>query len=123
MEGKKNLYFALGELAYAVAKADGQVQKEEKQKLHDLIVKGTSCHDTDFDISEIIFHLLHRDNMEAGEVYDWAINEMRRYKQFLTEDMKVDFVGVIEKVARAFDPVTVEEAGLIDRLRADLDAI
>ena len=37
MEGVERLYYGLGLLAYAVAKADGKVDPEERQKLHDIV--------------------------------------------------------------------------------------
>ena len=33
MDAKQHLYYALGALAYAVAKSDGKVQAEEREKI------------------------------------------------------------------------------------------
>ena len=37
MTPTQNLHSAMGELAYAVARADGAIQKEERQKFHDIV--------------------------------------------------------------------------------------
>ena len=97
MQGKENLYYALGEIAYAVAKADGCVQKEERQKIHDIVVKETACHNNNFDVSEIIFHILKKQDMDWETVYNWGIEQMKLYNHYLTDDMKLDFIAVIEK--------------------------
>lgn len=123
MEGKEHLYYALGELAYAVAVADGKIQQEERQKLHDIVVEATACHKTDFNISGIIFHILQKDHVNLLPVYDWAIKEIREHSYFLTEDMKVDFIGVIEKVARAFGSITIEEENIIEKFKQDIEKI
>ena len=42
MNSTENLHYAIGELAYAVACADGIVQKEERQKFHDIVLAELS---------------------------------------------------------------------------------
>ncbi len=65
MTGTERLYYALGQLAYAVAKADGKINGEERQKLHDIVVKESNCHNHNINVSEIIFHLL-----DKGDVFN-----------------------------------------------------
>jgi len=123
MEGKANLYYALGELAYAVAIADGKVQKEERKKIHDIVVEGTAAHSKDIDVSEIIFHILQKDKLDWPTAYDWALKQMRLYDNHLTADMKVDFVSVLDEIAHAFNSVTIEEKNVIDKFQEDLKSI
>jgi uncharacterized tellurite resistance protein B-like protein len=123
MGGKQELYHALGELAYAVAKSDGEIQAEEKIKLHEIIEFETRHHDIDFKIVEISFNLMTHENLNIESVYKWSISELKKHKFFLTEDMKVGFVSIIEKVAHAFNKVTNKEQDLITRLRKDLELI
>lgn len=123
MEGKANLYYALGELAYAMAKADGKVQLVERQKLHDIIVEGTKSHAINFNVSEIIFKVLESEDLNTETVYKWAMDEMKHYRQYLTEDLKVDFAAVLEKIARAFGGLEARERVLLEKFREDLDAL
>ncbi len=51
----ENLHYAIGELAYAVASADGAVQEEERQKFHDIVKAELSKNEYTFDVSDIIF--------------------------------------------------------------------
>jgi predicted metal-dependent RNase len=85
MEAKERLYYALGELAYAVAMADGQINYEERNKLHDIVVKEIEAGNYNFDISGIIFQILQKEESftveEAYHVRDAkeskAINDLQ----------------------------------------------
>jgi uncharacterized tellurite resistance protein B-like protein len=123
MGPKESLYYALGELAYAVASSDGEVQKEESQKLHDIIAKEAKCANKSIDVAAIIFHVLQKDKVDTLTTYSWAIKQMKLYSHYLTDDMKVDFVGVLEKVAHAFNSVTIEEEDIIKKIRNELKNI
>ena len=124
MDGVERLYYALGELAYAVAKADGQINFEERNKLHDIVVNEAKCHNHDFNVSEIIFHILQKEKVFSVEdSYRSAIKEINICSNYLTDDMKAEFVAVLDKVARAFDSYTVEERNLIERFRVDIDRV
>lgn len=119
MDAEQNLYYALGILAYAIAKADGTVQKEERQRIHDIVEKETK-HNINFNYSEIIFDILQKDNRSFSQVYEWAINEFELGKYHLTEDMKKKFKNVIQQIAEAFPPDTDEEKELISKFGEDL---
>ncbi|MEQ8910350.1 MAG: hypothetical protein RIC95_14215 [Vicingaceae bacterium] len=124
MDGVERLYYALGELAYAVARADGQINFEERNKLHDIVVKEAKCHNYSFNVSEIIFHILQKEKiLTIEDNYRSAMKEIEICSNFLTDDMKAEFVAVLDKVARAFDSVTVEERDVIERFRSDIDKI
>ena len=56
----QNLHSAIGELTYAIARADGNIQKEERKKFHDIVAAELRCKDYDFDISDIIFQILDK---------------------------------------------------------------
>ena len=74
----QNLHLAIGELAYAIAKADGAIQKEERKKFHDIVAAELRCKDFDFDISDIIFQILEKDKYsDANTSYEWAMKEIK----------------------------------------------
>jgi len=123
MEGKQRLYFALGNVAYAVAMADGKLEAQEKKKVHDIVVKETAHCAVDFDISEIIFHVLQQHHNSADSAYDWGLKAFEMSKSWLTEDLKVDFFGVLEKIARAIDGINESEQKMLDRFRKDMDEL
>jgi len=124
MDGVERLYYALGELAYAVAKADGKVNLEERRKLHDIVVKESKCHNHNLNISEIIFHIHQKERIfNEEDLYKSAMKEIKICSNYLTDDMKAEFVAVLDKVARAFDSITAGERDIIERFRKDIDKV
>lgn len=123
MTGIQNLYFALGEMVYAIAKADGDVQKEEKEELHKIVSQEIKNNNIDFDYSEIIFTIMGKDNADVDTSYDWAIKEMKVNSHYLDTDLKEKFISIARKVAEAFPPITNSERRLLERFENDLKTI
>ena len=123
MEGKENLYYALGQLAYAVAMADGAIQHDEKEKLQAIVAEGIKHHEVDYNIAQIIFSVLDREKMDLETSYNWAIKDFKKYKIFLNDQIKADFIKVLEDVAESFESVSKEEKSIINRFKKDINAI
>ena len=122
MVGKQSIYYALGILAYAVAKSDGEIQLEEREKLTQ-IIKRELEHDLDFQYAEIIFQLLEQENANYENVYNWALEELKKGRHFLSPKIKSQLIGVLQDIAMAFGSVTIEESNIIDRFERDLKLI
>jgi uncharacterized tellurite resistance protein B-like protein len=123
MTPTENLHYAIGELAYAIARADGTVQKEERKKFHDIVAAELRSKHYSFDISDIIFHIIDKDKTDSATSYKWAMNEIKLNSHYLSPEMKKTFIAVIEKVAKAFPPVTSSEQNLIDKFKKDIAVI
>lgn len=124
MTPQQNLHSAIGKLAYAIACADGEVQKEERKKFQAIVAAELRCKDWDFDISDITFKMLEKEKfVDSKTSYDWAMKEIRLNSHYLSPEMKKTFVRVIEKIARSFPPVTSEETNLIEQFKRDIEAI
>jgi uncharacterized tellurite resistance protein B-like protein len=119
----ESLHYAIGELAYAVARADGNVQKEERKKFHNIVEAELRCKDYAFDISDIVFQIMDKDKIDSETTYKWAMDEIRLNSHYLSPKLKETFITVMEKVAKAFPPVTVNEQSLIDRFKKDIAVI
>ncbi|MBI3135417.1 MAG: TerB family tellurite resistance protein [Bacteroidetes bacterium] len=119
MDAKQHLYYALGALAYAVAKADGKVQAEEREKVKEIVNEGIQ-HEIDFTYTDIIFQLLQKDKMGFKDVYTWAMHAFETGKYYLTPEVKKQFIAVIEQVAEAFPPADPVERALIARFGEDI---
>lgn len=116
----ENLYYAIGQMAYAVARADGAVQKEERQRFLDIIngeLNGGHIH---FDISSIIFHVMDKDKASTGDAYFWAMKQITQNSHYLSPALKTAFISVMERVAQAYPPVMIEEQLLIDKFKKDI---
>jgi len=123
MTSLENLHYAIGELAYAVACADGTVQHEERTKFHNIVATELESNHRAFDISAIIFRLMEKDKTDPWTTYDWAMKEIRLNSHYLSPELKQKFIAVMEKVAEAFLPVTASEQKIIDRFKKDIEAI
>ncbi|MDP3145537.1 MAG: TerB family tellurite resistance protein [Bacteroidota bacterium] len=120
MTPTQNLHYAIGELAYAVAQADGAVQKEERQKFHDMVEAGLRCQDYDFNISDIIFKIMDKDKTSTEDAYNGAMKQIRTNSHYLSPELKATFIKVMEKVAMSYAPVTIDEMSLIDKFKAEI---
>jgi len=119
----QNLHYAIGELAYAVARSDGQVQPEERKRFHDLVAAELRCRDFDFDISDIIFRVMDKDKQDTETVYNWALKNIRTNSHYLSPELKQTFIKLMEKIAKAYPPVTEDEKTLLERFKADIEPI
>jgi uncharacterized tellurite resistance protein B-like protein len=123
MTPTQNLYYALGELAYAIAKCDGTIQEEEKRILHDIVSSEIRKENVDFDYSEIIFTIMAKDHTDSETSYHWALSEIKTNRHYFNEEYKDKFVKVLCKVAEAFPPVTSQEQSLIERFKTDVSKL
>lgn len=120
MTATENLYYALGEIAYAVAKADGRIQKDEVQKFHGILEAELQVPSDSFSVADIIFHIMNKDHVDAETAYENGMHQMRLYSHHLTPEMKLSFLHVTEKVAHAFPPRLRSEENMIVRFRTDI---
>jgi uncharacterized tellurite resistance protein B-like protein len=120
MTPRENLYYALGELAYAIARADGSVQKEEREKFHNIIVKELNNNEYDIDVSDIVFQLMDHEKRDSKSTYEWAMNMIKINSHYLSPELKQKFINVMENIAKAYPPVTVEEKNLIEMFKMDI---
>ena len=116
----ENLHLAIGEIAYAVAKIDGKVQNEERQKFHNIVAAELRTKDYDFQISDIIFQIIDKDKMDAETTYDWAMKEIKLNSHYLSPELKLTFLRIMDKIAKAYPPVTSEEKKFIERFKKDI---
>ncbi len=116
----ENLHYAIGELAYAIARVDGELQKEERDKFHRIVEAELRMHDPDFEISEIIFKILAKEKVDSETAYDMAMHNLRINSHYLSPTLKTAFLRVIEKIAMAFPPSTLEEIEFVNKFKDEL---
>lgn len=123
MTATENLHYAIGQLAYAIACADGEVQKQEREKFHSIVLAELRCGDNSFNVSDIIFRIMDKDKIPTREAYDWAMKQIKTNSHYLSPELKTTFINVMEKVAKAYKPVTIDEMLLIEKFRKDIEPI
>lgn len=124
MDAVENLHYAIGQLAYAVAKADGKIQKEERQKFHNIVAAELRCNDYGFNVSDIIFKIMDKENYPSTkDAYEWAMNQIKLNSHYLSPQLKQTFIQVMRKIAESFPPVTAEEMQLLKKFEEDIAPI
>jgi uncharacterized tellurite resistance protein B-like protein len=123
MDSLQNLYYAIGEMAYAMAAVDGKVQREERDKFFQLVASELKNNEHNFDISEIVFRLMDKEKQDSETVYNWGMKQIKLNSHYLSPALKQKFVRVMEKVAEAYPPVTSEESSLLERFKEDIEQI
>lgn len=124
MTPTENLHYAIGQLAYSIAKADGQVQKEEREKFAKIVAAELRMHDPTFDVSDIIFKVIEDEKIiSAKDAYNWAMKQIQTNSHYLSPKLKETFIKVMEKVAKAYPPVTIDEMEILERFRKDIAPI
>ena len=109
---REKLFDALGELVYAVAKADGLIQPEETEKLKELLLAHPSAQKIQWS-----FDYEHRKNITVEEAYAKALDTCKAYGP--AEEYAFLFEA-IEAVADASQGIDAEEWAVIRRFRAEL---
>ncbi|WP_028980128.1 hypothetical protein [Sporocytophaga myxococcoides] len=109
------LYEAFGELVYAVAKADGAIQNEERVALEDVLKDNKWA-------SDIIWSFNYEDKKSktVKEAYSKAIDIFKHHGPF-SEYGK--FADVLELVAFAFQGISTEEKEIISNFRNELTTV
>jgi uncharacterized tellurite resistance protein B-like protein len=123
MDAMGNLFYALGQLSYAIANADGKIQREEKDNFHKILKEQFDAISPEMDTAEIIFELLRRDTIDTQTAYTWAINQIKLYSHHLDDNLKKGFITTIKKVAEVYPPVEPQERALIEQFERDLKSI
>ncbi|WP_317897709.1 hypothetical protein [Aurantibacillus circumpalustris] len=120
----ENLHYALGQIVYAIARADGEVQKEERQRLLNIVEAELKNENYNFDIASIIFQVMDKDHCNSVEdTYHLAMKQIRLNSHYLTPSLKTSFITLMEKIAKAYPPVTLEELLLLDRFKKDIEPL
>lgn len=123
MHGIENIYYALGEMAYAIAKADGAVQKEERKKVHEIVSEEIQKNNINIDYTDTIFKILDKDDNDAASSYEWAMQEFEENKTHLTPALVDQFVLIVDKIADAFDLPSDNEDAMVSRFKKDIRAL
>ncbi|HXC05136.1 MAG TPA: hypothetical protein VNZ86_10325 [Bacteroidia bacterium] len=123
MDHIEALYYALGEVCYAIAKSTGRISQKEKDRLHVILKSEFREHNGLIDPAEIIFHILQKEGMDSKTVYSWAMHEFKLNSEYLSESLKSHFIHVIQKVVNNFPSVTKEEHVLVNDFMQQLKTI
>lgn len=109
---KEQLYDAFGELLYAVAQVDGEVQESEARKIEEMLKTFPGAEEIEWS-----FEYEYDRRQTVEEAYKKAIDVCKWYGPTPDYDFLFDLV---EQVAKASNGLSAEEAELIARFRTEL---
>lgn len=112
---QQDLFVGLGNLAYAVAKADGALHKEEEQVFKDLLEEQTYG-----DIALFAIRLKDKLNCLPEEAYQFAFRRFAANMKDFSRRQKEQFFHILNQVAQARQGVCAAESALLKRIRVDL---
>ena len=123
MNGIEKVYYALGELAYLVAEADGKVQQAEVEELHSIVIDQIKEYNSSFEYSDIIFNVLKDEKPNLDLIYSLAFKELKEARFYMDHNVKDMMLDVLNKVAESYESISGDEKILIDRVEQDLDSL
>lgn len=122
----KAYYTALGQLVYAIAKADGSIQTEEKSKIFNFVIAqlfeleqktGTGKEALLAFNTEKEFHRLRDENKSVKDAYRQFADFLDANKVHFDDKMKTTCVNLMENVALAYNGIEPPEKALIEKAK------
>lgn len=118
---RREIYRAIGELAYVVAKADNGLTSEERAAFYQIAEEEL---DYESWAAQSRFELLDEIVQPSmDKAYNDALHELRKYKDHFSDDLKDKAVLVLQKVAACCNGLGANETFVIDRFRKDLKSL
>lgn len=118
---KLEIYRAIAEMAYVIAKVDRGLSSEERRAFYDVITEELEY---DAWAAQSRFELLDEIvDPTIDKAYNEAMHDFRKYKKYLTPEMKEKTIRVVQRVADACHGLNEKEAFIIDRIRKDFEKI
>lgn len=119
---KQNIHIAMGSLAYAIAKADGVIQTEEKNMIKQLALEEFEMEDLDSEWIEKMFNKLEKDNISIEDAYNYAMDtlESNRYEFDFDLVMKNKCIKFMNRIALSFADTSLEEQAIIRKFNNDV---
>lgn len=116
---KREIYRAIAEIAYVVAKADKGLSSEERIAFNHIIQEELEY---DSWIAQSRFELMDEVTSPSIEkAYNEAVHDLRKYKNHFTPELKAKALRVFRKVAEACSGFSEKEAFIIDRFQKDIN--
>jgi len=116
---KREIYRAIGELVYVIAKAHDGIVIAEKKKFYEVIEKELNFEawaaQSRFELLDEVTH------PTLEHAYNDAMFEFRKYKDYLTEEMKEMAIRVLQEVANAYKGSSEFQNFILDRFMYDIN--
>lgn len=112
MQSRSRLYDAFGELIYTVSLADGMIQPEELDKIHEVLMNHPWGQEIKWS-----FDYEARKNSDPQETYDKALQILKDHGP---DEEYVFLVDILEQIAEASNGIIPEEREVIEGFQQSL---
>jgi len=118
---KREIYRAIAEMAYVIAKADKGLSADERMAFNNIVEEELQLNSW---IAQSRFELLDEITQPSiDQAYNEALHDLKKYREYLTEDLKARTLRVVTRVAESCSGYSEKERIIIDRLKGDLKSI
>jgi tellurite resistance protein len=118
---KIEIYRAIAEMAYVIAKADKGLSADEKSAFSSIVEQELELHSW---IAQSRFELLDEVTQPSIDIaYNEALHDFKKYREHLTDELAAKAIRVLQKVAEACSGYSAKEKLIIDRFTDDLKNI
>ena len=115
---KLELYRCIAELAYVMAKVDKGLSSPERLAFYKVINEELEY---DAWAAQSRFELLDEVvEPSLDKAYNEALHDLRKYKAYVTPELKEKTLRVLQRVAEACNGFDEKEALIMDRIKRDL---
>lgn len=125
MKPVEKLYFALGEIAYAMVWSNNRIRYEEIARFMETVTTDLNPDTRELDLLGTMFRSITGDKKDAATAYMEAIAEIRENADYLYPELRESFVRVLERVESAYAPFTMvyDKKSYVDRFKEDVSTI
>ena len=118
---KREIYRAIAEMAYVIAKADKGLSADERMAFNNIVAEELQLNSW---IAQSRFELLDEITQPSiDQAYNEALHDLKKYRDHLNEDLKARIIRVVTRVAESCSGYSEKERLIIDRLKSDLKNI
>ena len=127
----KDFYKELGQLLYAVAYSDGQINKKEVEALQEFVLKELASFEHESDSSgmnlafytQFEFEDMENKKVPAHEAFTSFLTYLRKNISYINEHFKTEIVTAVKKVAEAYEKTNKKEMEMINLLNSEIKAL
>lgn len=118
MHYDREIYSAVGELAYVITKAHDGLQSEERREFINLIEEELGDNGLAATSRFELLDEITRPTLE--EAYNAAFNKLRHVKDHVDDAIKTKMLDILRKVALSYKGINQVEAFILGRIKQDL---
>ena len=110
MEIFENMYYGIGKVALAIAKADGEISKNEIDQLKQKVSSFAQHQGVDLSLVDITFsHFKRYESISVKSLLEQGIHDFHLGDDHLTPKLAGAFKELLISIARAQPPITMKE--------------